>query len=124
MSEDGVRTHIVLPARLLKDVDELVGRRKRSAFFAQLAEHEVERLKLLKLARAAAGSFGPDDVPECSTPEKAYAWAREQRMEGQEESDRAQWGKDWGLGDRRYDADAEGEVEEDDPDDAAGQPKP
>lgn len=92
MSEGDVRTHIVLPAQLLKDVDELVGRRKRSQFFAQLAAREVRRLRLVAAAEAAAGSLAAYDVPEWATPEQAYAWVREQRAAGVGDRDLRLWG--------------------------------
>lgn len=98
MDEGDVRTHIVLPARLVRDIDELVGRRKRSQFLTRLAVEEIKRLKLLAAARAAAGSLTDEDVPEWSTPEQAYAWVRELRAEGEGDRDRRLWGDDWADG--------------------------
>jgi hypothetical protein len=45
----------------------------------------LEKLELLKAARAAAGSLRREDYPHWSTPEKASAWVRQLR----EESDSA-----------------------------------
>lgn len=95
MSEGDVRTHIVLPARLVKDIDELVGRRKRSQFFARLAAKEVKRLRLVAAVEAAAGSLAETDVPEWATPEQAHAWVREQRSAGVGDRDRRLWGDAW-----------------------------
>ena len=44
-----VRAHVVMTAKLAKDIDELVGPRGRSAFLVELAEKEVKRRKLLAI---------------------------------------------------------------------------
>jgi len=93
MADDTVRTHVVLPAQLVRDIDALVGRRKRSLFLARVAAREVKRLQLLAIAEAAAGSLPADAVPEWSTPEKTYAWVREQRRLGEAEREERLWGR-------------------------------
>ena len=42
-----VRAHVVLPAKLAKEIDALVGPRGRSAFLVETAEKELKRRKLL-----------------------------------------------------------------------------
>jgi hypothetical protein len=59
-----VRTHIVMPAKLAKDIDELVGPRGRSAFLVANAEREVKRRKLLALLESAEPIWKDEDHPE------------------------------------------------------------
>ena len=42
------RTHVVLPEQLVKDIDSLVGDRRRSSFITQAAERELMRLRQIK----------------------------------------------------------------------------
>jgi hypothetical protein len=58
------RTHVVLSAQLVKDIDAIVGSRQRSSFLTQAAEHELMRLRQLKALKAAAGSWKDKDHPE------------------------------------------------------------
>ncbi len=58
------RTHVVLPQRLVEEIDRLVGKRGRSAFLADAARREVRRLRLLEAVDAAAGSWKDSDHPE------------------------------------------------------------
>lgn len=78
-----VRTHVLLPRDLVKQIDERVGPRRRSEFVATTLRKELDRHNLLKLAEAAAeeakrlgNGGGP---PEWATPEGTLAWVRAQR---------------------------------------------
>jgi len=42
------RTHVVLSEQLVRDIDQLAGRRQRSSFITQAAEKELMRLRQLK----------------------------------------------------------------------------
>ncbi len=58
------RTRVVLSEQLVKDIDEIVGRRQRSSFLTEAAEHELMKLRQLKALKAAAGSWKDKDHPE------------------------------------------------------------
>ena len=58
------RTHVVLSDQLVKDIDALVGSRRRSSFIGQAAEKELMRLRQIKALEAAAGSWKDKDHPE------------------------------------------------------------
>ncbi|MGH9466388.1 MAG: hypothetical protein ACRD1Y_03445 [Terriglobales bacterium] len=66
------RTHILLPAELLADVDRLVGVRGRSAFLTDVAQREVQRRKLLAVLPAAKGSWKPKHHPELKRGSAAF----------------------------------------------------
>jgi len=76
------RTHVVLPADLISQIDTLVGKRKRSRFLADLASREVKRLHLLKALKRAAGSWKDEDHPELKNG--AAAWIEQLRQEDEE----------------------------------------
>lgn len=76
------RTHVVLPADLVSQIDTLVGKRKRSRFLADLASREVRRLRLLKALKRAAGSWKDEDHPELKNG--AAAWIEQLRQEDEE----------------------------------------
>lgn len=80
MSQTTVRTHLVVPQDLVASVDRLVGRRRRSAFFAEAAAEKLARLRLAEAAEQAAGSLASVDVPGWETPEAASAWVRASRQ--------------------------------------------
>lgn len=71
------RTHVILPDELLEEIDELVGKRKRSEFLADAAERELRRQRLRKAAKKAGGSLRDADTPpEWATSESAAEWVR------------------------------------------------
>ena len=79
MARETVRTHVVFPKELVKTVDQLVGRRKRSAFLTEAVAEKVERERLGRALAATAGFLAEDAHPEWSTPEDTSAWVRELR---------------------------------------------
>ncbi|MBE7520347.1 MAG: hypothetical protein HS107_13995 [Thermoflexaceae bacterium] len=74
-----VRTHVVLPKRLVDEIDALVGKRKRSEFIAAELEAAVRRMKRVGTARELIGSIPAGAVPEWDTLESTLAWQRLQR---------------------------------------------
>ena len=71
-----MRTHLVLPDDLVKAIDELVGKRKRSQFIAEAARDRLRSERLLKVLRETAGSLDLSRHPEWETPEKVVEWVR------------------------------------------------
>lgn len=67
-----LRTHILLPREVAKDIDTLVGPRKRSAFLAELAEREVRRLRLRRLFASGEPLWKDEDHPELARGAAAY----------------------------------------------------
>ncbi len=78
-----VRTHVVLPKRLVDEIDALVGKRKRSEFIAAELERTLRRQCLI----AAIGNLrsAPSiEVPGWETLESTVEWVRKQRDERSE----------------------------------------
>ena len=76
-----MRTHIVVPDDLVDEVDRLVGKRQRSAFFTEAARERLRRENLLRALRETAGSISADDHPEWATSRKVAAWVRNLRRD-------------------------------------------
>jgi metal-responsive CopG/Arc/MetJ family transcriptional regulator len=83
MARPSVRTHIVVPRDLVESVDELVGRRARSRFFAEAVEEKLARAHLAQTARRVAGSLAEVEVPGWETSESAARWIRDSRRAGE-----------------------------------------
>jgi len=94
MTRDGtVRTHVVLPAELVRQIDELVGRRKRSAFIEDAVGERMKRERLRKALATTAGMLRDDYPPEWESPDTTREWLREIRASGEERLRRI-WGND------------------------------
>jgi len=73
------RTHIVIPAQLVAQIDTLVGRRGRSAFLTQAAVKELTRLRQMRALEVAAGAWKDKDHPELRRG--ADRWVKKIRRE-------------------------------------------
>jgi len=79
-----VRTHVVLPDRLIEEIDGTVGKRKRSRFVEEAIREKLKRGALLKALKETAGILSPEEYPEWETSDKAAAWIRESRRHDEE----------------------------------------
>ena len=75
-----MRTHVRLPAELVREVDEMVGARRRSRFVEEAIRNQLKREKLAAALRDTAGSLR-GDYPEWKSPEQVSAWVAERREE-------------------------------------------
>jgi len=75
------RTHVVLSDQLVKDIDALVGSRRRSSFITQAAEKELMRLRQLKALDDVAGAWKDADHPELK--QGAAKWVKKLRQENE-----------------------------------------
>jgi metal-responsive CopG/Arc/MetJ family transcriptional regulator len=76
---DIMRTHVVLPDKLIEDVDKLVGKRNRSRFISEVVEERLRREGLRRAIEKGAGILSDEDYPEWSTTEKIAEWLRDLR---------------------------------------------
>ena len=79
--EGAVRTHVVLSAELVRQIDGLVGKRKRSAFIEEAVEERVKRERLLKALEATAGALKGKLPPEWEEPGGAAEWVHRIRQQ-------------------------------------------
>ena len=76
-----VRTHVRLPEELVREVDRVVGTRRRSRFVEEAIRNQLKRQKMATALEKVAGSLKDVDVPGWETPEAASAWVAESRAE-------------------------------------------
>lgn len=74
------RSRIVLPSKLAKEIDALVGPRKRTAFLIETAESEIRRRKLLRFLGEDEPAWREKDHPEIAE-KGAAAWVHNLRRE-------------------------------------------
>ena len=72
------RTHVVLSEQLVKDIDAIVGSRKRSSFLTHAAERELVRLRQLKALNELV-PWNEKEHPELK--QGAAKWVRKLRRE-------------------------------------------
>lgn len=75
------RTHVVLPGDLVREIDKIAGARGRSAFLADVARREIQRLRLLELFKLEQPIWKDEDHPELK--QGAAAWIRKMRGQGE-----------------------------------------
>ena len=76
-----MRTHVILPEEMVRQIDELVGTRKRSRFVEEAVGEKLRHEALLAALEDTAGMVSAEDQPEWATPEKTLAWIRRLRRE-------------------------------------------
>jgi hypothetical protein len=76
-----VRTHILLPEDLVREIDELVGPRGRSAFIVETARDAVRRKRLLRFLRSGEPAWKEENHPELA--KGAAEWVRKLRAESE-----------------------------------------
>ncbi len=71
------RTHIVIPEELASEIDETVGKRRRSNFLVEAARRELRRLRMLRALALARGAWRDEDHPELR--KGSEQWVRQLR---------------------------------------------
>jgi metal-responsive CopG/Arc/MetJ family transcriptional regulator len=77
--KERMRTHVIMPEEVIKQLDKLVGARERSRFIVAAVVDRMNRIRLERAARKAAGSLANWDIDEWFTSEKASSWVHELR---------------------------------------------
>jgi len=78
------RAHVIVDESILKEIDRLVGKKKRSNFIAEAAKKELQRLNQLALLGKLKGAWKDKDHPEMQGKEGTYGWVRELREENEQ----------------------------------------
>ena len=56
-----IKTHFVFPEELLKDIDQIVGERRRSQFVVEAAKEKLEKERLMKTFKDIKGLWKEED---------------------------------------------------------------
>jgi hypothetical protein len=75
------RAHVIIEEDILREIDRLVGRKKRSSFISEAARKELQRLNQLSLLKKLKGSWKDADHPEMKGEGGTEAWVRKLRQE-------------------------------------------
>ena len=86
---EAMRTHVVMPRKLVEEVDAKVGPRGRSQYVVEAVREKLDRERRLALFDEMAGTLKDVNVPGWETSESASQWVRELRS-----NDRDPWA-DW-----------------------------
>ena len=73
------RTHVIIPEQLVKEIDSLVGSRRRSSFLTEAAEEKITRLRQLAALDAIKGAWKDSDHPELK--QGSAKWVKKLREE-------------------------------------------
>jgi len=73
------RVHVVIPDDVLRDIDELAGRRRRSDYIASAVREQARVDKLRRAIHEGAGVVDVKKHPEWETTEKVVQWIKELR---------------------------------------------
>ena len=76
-----IRTHVLLPEDLVREIDALVGPRGRSAFLVETARDAVRRKELLDFLSSDHPAWKASNHPELA--EGAASWVRRLRAESE-----------------------------------------
>lgn len=76
-----IRTHVLLPQDLVREIDALVGPRGRSAFLVETARNEVRRKRLLEFLNHKEPAWKNEDHPELTGG--SARWVRKLRAESE-----------------------------------------
>ncbi len=76
-----MRTHLVLSEEIVREIDALVGKRRRSRFVEDAVRDKLKRESLLKTLKETAGILSAEDYPEWATTEDVAAWVHRLRRE-------------------------------------------
>ena len=71
------KAHVTLPVDVVASIDQLVGKRGRSAFLTELAQREIKIRHQRDVLRETAGAWKSEDHPELA--HGAAAWIEEIR---------------------------------------------
>ena len=83
-----MRMHVILPEDLVKAVDALAGKGKRSRFVEDAVREKLRVEGLLSALKNSAGALSGEDYSHWDTREKVATWVKELRRESERRLDR------------------------------------
>jgi len=75
------RAHVVVDEDILREIDRLAGKKKRSSFIEEAAKKELQRLNQLSVLRKLKGAWKDEDHPDMQGKQGTYKWVRKLRTE-------------------------------------------
>ena len=87
-----MRTHVILPEDLVRSVDDLAGKGKRSQFIEEAVREKLRKDTLVSALRRTAGMLSAKDHPEWDTAEDVASWVRKLRKQSDQDFEERQRG--------------------------------
>lgn len=75
-----MRTHIMMPEEIIKQLNSFVGVRGRSKFIVDAVIERINRMRLKKAVAKVAGSLKDRDIPGWETGKKTSFWVHNLRQ--------------------------------------------
>jgi hypothetical protein len=75
------RTHVIIEEDIVKEIDRLVGKKKRSSFISEATKKELKKLKQLSVIKKLRGVWKDEDHPELAGKDGTCKWLRKLRSE-------------------------------------------
>jgi predicted transcriptional regulator len=82
-----IPVNLSLPEDLVRELDQVAGRRKRSAFTEEALRRAIKRERFRIAGEKYAGSLKADEYPHWRTSEDVVAWVRMMRVEETDHGD-------------------------------------
>ena len=76
-----VRTNLLLPEDLVREVDRIAGPRGRSRYLTDALRRQIKRDRMKEAIDATAGALDPAKYPQWATSDKVVEWVRALRAE-------------------------------------------
>jgi len=73
------KAHLVFPREILREVDEIAGKRRRSLFIVEATQEKLERERFLKALEETKGVWTASRHPELKTKGDLERFVREKR---------------------------------------------
>ena len=73
------KAHLVFPGEILKEVDQIAGKRRRSLFIVEATQEKLERERFLKALEETKGAWTANRHPELKTKRELELYLREKR---------------------------------------------
>lgn len=80
-TKETVRTHVIMPEDVVRQLDKMVGMRERSKFIVDAVIERINRIKLRESASKLAGSLSDKNIEGWDTEENTSSWVQSLRKE-------------------------------------------
>ena len=81
---DTKRIHIIFPAQIARELDLMLGGRKKTQFIIAATKERLDKMKLAGAIEKATGAWKDKDHPEMTGKNGTKEWVRNQRIQDEE----------------------------------------
>ncbi len=81
---DTKRIHVIFPAQIARELDLMLGRRKKTQFIIAATKERLDKMKLSMAIEKATGVWKNEDHPDMAGKDGTKKWVRNQRIQDEE----------------------------------------